>query len=322
VGGLAVTGNYTQTGDGRLAVFLDGNPGSPPPLTVGGNASLAGELDVAFPDGFTPNPGDRYVVLTAAGATGRFDTAAGVPDGVALDYGPGAVSLTVPPVQRSRGGFWFGMTGGALALPDPAPVLVKDPLGEAAATGPLGSQVPANLLPAPVVVTVTAVPQQVAPLRQDSSSLSGGSTGLGHAPEHETSAALVSGESEQPPPADEDRADAGPLVAPELDPPPMEEMLSGSDIAGALLTGSRPRADVLPQKGSSVASVATLLADDGEAAGGGQARTEEGADLQPYLIDPVAPPAEDPAVPPAVRPLAVLGAGALGLRTGRRKRAG
>jgi hypothetical protein len=154
---------------------------------------------------------------------------------------------------------------------------------------------------------VTAVPQQQAALRLgNASSLSGGASTGYTAAQSPAATGSASGTEERLPVVDA----AAHLTPPKLEPPPAEEGLSGRDLVAAMLTGSRPRADVLPQKGSPVASVATLLAEDGEPAGNPAAGGEEGRELSGCLIDLTAP---------GLRPMVVLGVGALGLRD-RRKR--
>jgi hypothetical protein len=67
-----------------------------------------------------------------------------------------------------------------------------------------------------------------------------------------------------------------------------KDVLTGSDIAGALLTGGKPRADLLPQKGSHVAPVATLLSGEGDdLAVSPTATDEEKAVLMELLINPM-----------------------------------
>jgi hypothetical protein len=74
-----------------------------------------------------------------------------------------------------------------------------------------------------------------------------------------------------------------------------DELLSGFDIAASLLTGVRPKADILPQKGSHMASVATLLHgdSDGPAAQSG-VEVQDDVPLPTFLIDPVRKPTPRP----------------------------
>jgi len=75
-GVLHVAGNYTQNAASSLEIEIDGlTEGSEyDQVTATGTASLAGTLEVLFPDsGFAPLPGDRYRILTAGNVTGTFD---------------------------------------------------------------------------------------------------------------------------------------------------------------------------------------------------------------------------------------------------------
>ena len=75
VGHLTITGNYTQSGSAIFDVSLGGystgvNTGL---LTVNGSISLGGTLDVNLINGFVPNIGDQFTVMTAGlGVTGAF----------------------------------------------------------------------------------------------------------------------------------------------------------------------------------------------------------------------------------------------------------
>jgi hypothetical protein len=81
-----------------------------------------------------------------------------------------------------------------------------------------------------------------------------------------------------------------------------DDDLSIPDLAATLLTGVRPRASLLPQRGSQVAPVATLLSDDASDMISGTAFDADGH-LHDLLINPAAsyprdsssltPPGED-----------------------------
>ena len=77
-GVMTVQGVYTQSIDGVLAIELVGvdnsNPASPQhdELVVTGVAEIDGALDVALLDGFTPQHGDVFTVLTAGELVGGF----------------------------------------------------------------------------------------------------------------------------------------------------------------------------------------------------------------------------------------------------------
>jgi T5SS/PEP-CTERM-associated repeat protein len=70
-----------------------------PFLDVAEDASLDGDLEVSWSDGFTPNAGDSFAIITAATITGTFDTVTLADPGngkaVSLSYEPTAVRVTV-----------------------------------------------------------------------------------------------------------------------------------------------------------------------------------------------------------------------------------
>jgi hypothetical protein len=78
-GALTVVGNYTQGGLGVLQTTLGGAAaGQYSRLSVTGSASLAGAMDVALLNGFTPVVGDIFGVISAStGFSGGFSTLAG-----------------------------------------------------------------------------------------------------------------------------------------------------------------------------------------------------------------------------------------------------
>jgi hypothetical protein len=63
-------------------------------LKVAGKATLGGSLRLAFLNGFVPNPGDKFVVVTAdGGISGTF--ASVITNGVAVTAGQDATSFFV-----------------------------------------------------------------------------------------------------------------------------------------------------------------------------------------------------------------------------------
>ena len=66
--------NYQQGASGILRIELGGhNPGTQyDQLVVGGNASLAGTLELPLINGFVPQPGDQFQILTCGSQTGQF----------------------------------------------------------------------------------------------------------------------------------------------------------------------------------------------------------------------------------------------------------
>jgi hypothetical protein len=73
-GQATVTGDYVQTADGTFAVELGGPPTSDDfdVLHIGGQVTLDGTLDVRLIDGFLPQVGDQFAVLTAPSRVGVF----------------------------------------------------------------------------------------------------------------------------------------------------------------------------------------------------------------------------------------------------------
>jgi len=76
VGTLGVTGSWTQSASGRLAIDVGGLVAGTDhdKLTVSSTATLGGELRLASFNGFTPQFGDTFEVLTAGTISGTFDT--------------------------------------------------------------------------------------------------------------------------------------------------------------------------------------------------------------------------------------------------------
>jgi hypothetical protein len=80
---VATGKDYQQASVGTLQVEIGGRtPGLLyDQLAVGGNAILAGRLQVSLVNGFTPQPGDSFEVMTCASETGSFSTidSSGIP---------------------------------------------------------------------------------------------------------------------------------------------------------------------------------------------------------------------------------------------------
>lgn len=76
VGTLAITGNWTQSGSGRLKIDLGGyTPGTDfDVLNVSATATLAGQVRVASINGFEPAFGDLFSILNAGAVVGTFDS--------------------------------------------------------------------------------------------------------------------------------------------------------------------------------------------------------------------------------------------------------
>jgi T5SS/PEP-CTERM-associated repeat protein len=98
---LHVDGDYTQTGAGELLIQL-ASASSYDELLVNDNATLAGTLTVNLTDGFVPNLGQSFTILTANDVDGTFTTEV-LPDhpspNLAFDvmYNAQSVVLTVVP---------------------------------------------------------------------------------------------------------------------------------------------------------------------------------------------------------------------------------
>jgi hypothetical protein len=83
---LGTNQNYQQVASGVLLIELGGhNPGTQyDQLVVGGNANLAGTLELPLINGFVPQPGDQFQVLTCGSQTGRFSQINAPPVGSAV----------------------------------------------------------------------------------------------------------------------------------------------------------------------------------------------------------------------------------------------
>lgn len=78
-GTLTITGSYTQTPAGELAVKLGGTgTGMFDVLAVGGKATLDGSLNVSLVNGFQPSRGDRFPVLTFGSRAAGFTAVTGL----------------------------------------------------------------------------------------------------------------------------------------------------------------------------------------------------------------------------------------------------
>jgi hypothetical protein len=71
---LTISGNYTEGGNAHLAIKLGGTSAGTnyDQLSIGGNAALAGTLDVSYWNGFTPPAGSFYTVLACNARTSFF----------------------------------------------------------------------------------------------------------------------------------------------------------------------------------------------------------------------------------------------------------
>jgi hypothetical protein len=76
-GSFTVQGNYTQTADAALDIDIAG-PAAYGTLTVSGTATLAGTLNVALVNGFTPAAGASFAILNFGARSGDFSTENGL----------------------------------------------------------------------------------------------------------------------------------------------------------------------------------------------------------------------------------------------------
>ena len=99
IGVLDITGTYTQTSSGSTTINLGGtNPGTGySQLTVGGLATLAGDLDVNLVNGFAPANNDTFQVLNYNSHSGQFANIVleNFPAGITLNANYHASDLTL-----------------------------------------------------------------------------------------------------------------------------------------------------------------------------------------------------------------------------------
>jgi len=103
IGQLAIDGAFTQGPAGSLAVELNGSlQGEFDALVCTGNVTLAGNLEVVLIDGFEPDRGDIFQIVSGSSVTGEFEHLSVThlpPDmQVAVYYSPTTVTLVIPPV--------------------------------------------------------------------------------------------------------------------------------------------------------------------------------------------------------------------------------
>lgn len=133
-GTLTIDGDYDQTDDGTLEIELAGtDAGDFDVLAVTGDASLDGDLQVLLTDGFTPEVGDTFEILTGDSVTGTFATE-DLPDlgedaQMFVVYGPDVVLLVV--TDGSEPDITFDPEPEPDPEPDPEPEPTPDPEPEA-----------------------------------------------------------------------------------------------------------------------------------------------------------------------------------------------
>ncbi len=95
-GTLTIDGDYTQQAGGMLTIEAEGlTPDTEhDQLIVTGAAMIDGTLAVEFINGYVPNPGDSFVVLTAGTLSGTFPQVIG-PGNLSASYENNQVTVTV-----------------------------------------------------------------------------------------------------------------------------------------------------------------------------------------------------------------------------------
>jgi hypothetical protein len=124
---LAISGNYTEGPNAHLAIKLGGTSAGAnyDQLSVGGNASLAGSLDVSYWNGFTPAASNVFTVLACSALAGQFSAVTSPGNGLDAVYGatnvqvvlhhpPPVAHLTVP--AQALAGHTFAVAGSATCL--------------------------------------------------------------------------------------------------------------------------------------------------------------------------------------------------------------
>jgi hypothetical protein len=279
IGILLVNGNYTQLWNGVLSVAIGGaNPGQFDQLQVSGTANLHGTLSASFTNGYSPGPSDSYAVVLYGTATSPFDvvTINNPKPAVQLGpiYGPKGMAIAAVPPPLPTGNSYANQSSpyssiaslGDLVFAHPGFIanLASDAGFERLPLSGAGGQVTENAwLEASTEIGKGSL---TVDLRH-----TGGSAGLDESgADDDLVAALLAASSDFGPISDSD-------------------FLSGAAIGTSLLTGFRPKADIIPRKGSHLASVATLLSGDiGAEALVQTSAVDEGImPLRQLLINPV-----------------------------------
>ncbi len=96
-GRIAISGNYTQGSTGVLNMEIGGKtPGTEyDQLVVGGTAALNGTLNVTLINGFRPQVGDVFQILSPGAFTGAFSTINTTGFTGQVNYSAGAITITV-----------------------------------------------------------------------------------------------------------------------------------------------------------------------------------------------------------------------------------
>ncbi len=94
---LNITGTYTQTSTGALNIEIGGlTAGSQfDQVAISGLATLNGTLNISLINGFVPNPGDSFQIMTFASRSGGF-SATNAPPSLTVQANATNVTLTAP----------------------------------------------------------------------------------------------------------------------------------------------------------------------------------------------------------------------------------
>ena len=124
---LTISGNYSESTSAHLAIKLGGTSAGTnyDQLSVGGNASLAGSLDLSYWNGFTPSATNVFTVLACGVRAGAFSAVTSPGNGldavytatnvlVVLHHPPPTVQLTVP--AQALAGHTFAVAGSGTCL--------------------------------------------------------------------------------------------------------------------------------------------------------------------------------------------------------------
>jgi hypothetical protein len=119
---LAISGNYTEGHNAHVAIKLGGTSAGTnyDQLSIGGNATLAGTLNISYWNGFTPAIGNIFTVLAGSTLTGGFSAITSPANQLTASYtaktvlvepgnAPPTANLTVP--AQSLAGHAFVVTG-------------------------------------------------------------------------------------------------------------------------------------------------------------------------------------------------------------------
>jgi hypothetical protein len=292
VGAITINGNFTQTAAGSLWFAIGGpSVGKMDFMRISGAAALDGSLNAYFINGFSPNLSASYPIIFSGSRNGTFYTVTILNPNPSVNLGTvynpnGVVIGAVPPPPLNNNTASLGSGVSYPALLSQLIFTQSFQFGDSLPDATIRSLALGRVSGSTTVETGFW------------ESLSKSELGVFTTDFRHGAAAGGMEESG----ADDDLLAAFLAASSELERLMDSEPLSGSDIAVALLIGLRPRADILPQKGPRLASVATLLPGDAgeEALAQAHAGAEENLSLADFLINPVRripPPRPNTAIP-------------------------